>query len=267
MTAPIRKLETDEAIELLAEYSRSGNYTELDLMRIERKIKGLLSKGSVNPSHCHMIFGIIWFLMGDRRKCESAWRNSFLLGPGDPIVMMNGMVALTCIGNLSEAIVAINAAVERFPDNKRVLACATMQALQALQFSLGMNLMLEYDKLAINDHTDQIAAPRKQLMLIKESAETYGMTEAQMLERLETAVESVRRSGFEVRRTSTMGLHDGTFIYNLYLSADSPTCAETNFHIAESLIEKFDDTGIDLFSIVCRPLSDFAATGTIQGTV
>lgn len=250
---------------MLADYSTNGNHTELDLMRIERKTKDLLSNKKGDPAHCHMIFGIIGFLSGDRKKCESGSRNACLLAPGDATVLMNCMLTFTCIGNFSESIAAINAALVRFPDNKQVLACAIMQALQSLQYTLGASIMAQYDKLAINDAIDHLADLRTPFMLLKKTAESYGMADAQMLERLETAVQTVREHGFEVRRTATTTLHDGSCIYNLFLRADSQTCADTNFHIAESLVEKFDDTGINLFSIVCRPIADFSDTCTTHG--
>jgi hypothetical protein len=264
MIAPVPKLEINQLINEISAMVSSGNSSDLALRRVEKQTIALFESKAANPAHCHMVLGLVAMMQKDRAKCEKAVKNAIILAPRDSAVLMNGITCLTSMGNTRDAVALIKRMCDQFPDDKEILSYAIIQSHHVLQLSYACTLLCKFDKLAINDPVDLIRV-RKPLLRAHETAEAYGMPESELLNRLETAIESVRARGLEVERSSSLTLHDGTFHYQLHIDADSTACAETNFHIADALVEKYEDTGIEFFSVVCRPLADFNEPPAVHG--
>lgn len=267
MVAPTPQLESHELINRLVDAMRSGEISEFELRQIQRRAKHLLSQRLAPPEDCYMALAMTAFLDGNRPECEAALHNAIALAPKDQTNIRNAVGCLGGFGSVKEAFDLIYSKCSLFPDDKNFLRCAIMQAQQSLQFEHVPGLVQKYQKLSVNDPYDNAAQLAKSTLAMKKAAEECGLNDAEMLSRLQTAIDVVRKKGVEIRQTATQVLHDGTFIYNLYVNKDRSECAAINFDIADALVDKYEDTGIDIFSIICLPRTDYFQSTRIAGAM
>jgi tetratricopeptide (TPR) repeat protein len=267
MTQQAAKLATDEILEKLTQYPFDGEYSEMDLKRIERNVIKLLDNGDAVPAYAQMLFGIIGYLSGDLQKTESGFKNALRLSPNEAIIHINAITGLSSLGNFREAIALIHALLERFPDDKHALYRAMINAEQILQPQLVKSIIERYDKLSTHGDTQNISRFRETTDRSRRMLTSSGFSDDDWLARLETAVEAVHTCGLNPRHISTFTLHDGSVIHNIYLKTDSMTCAEINFKIAEALFDNHKETGMKYLSIATRPDSDFPEVRAHGGTL
>jgi hypothetical protein len=107
----------------------------------------------------------------------------------------------------------------------------------------------------VNEAPTRTTLMVKQIKEINASVVAANLTDEDMLKRLETAIETIRMSDYDIRQSNTLFLRDGTFIHQIYIHADVDACAEMNFKIADSLVAHFENTGSEIASIMCRPFA------------
>lgn len=72
--------------------------------------------------------------------------------------------------------------------------------------------------------------------------------------RLDVAVAALRTAGIDVVHTRRKNFFDAEFIIYLYIDRDPDGCAKAEVLIADALVQAFDDSGQDVFTITCMPL-------------
>lgn len=240
----------------LTQIADDANFEEFPLQQSEVRIRRLLTTTDVEPAMCYVGLGLVGMLRGDVELTLSAANNAIALSPRNPVVVSMAITTLGNIGNLRDALVIISKFADKFLDDKDFLYCAVIHAMQSLNFSMANDLLSRFELLAVNDIHDKLKITRVSLVRTLNALMAQKFTEDELLERGETAIDTLRRRGFIVRTTSILTLHDGSFLYQLYVEGDRAQCASMNFSIAESLIEKFDNTASELMSIICRPIGD-----------
>lgn len=258
MSAPAAKREISDFIDDLAIMRNTGRIDELRLKRIEQKIIELMQKNVEPPSSGHMVLGIVAAIRGNRVETEDHMRNAIRLEGNNYIILRNAFSALGPFGNFREALDLSQRALQLTAGRKNLLQDGISLSYQALQISRACSLANELEKLTVNDAT--ASDPRLAMPLMMASlsaAERHGLSDEDLLARLEVAVDTVRAQSFEVRGTWVSTLGDGTLLHSLFVNADYKACAHLNFSIADALVEAFDDPGGEMLSIVSKPLENF----------
>lgn len=262
MVAAVPKLEINEIISELGDLMTRFDASEFEIQKIRKRIGVLWQKSALLPHEYHMAMAMSDVLTGKRQNAEAAVRNSLQLAPKDEVVAMNGLSVYARFCCVQEQIDLMHVICDSFPDNKKILRCAIMHAHDVLQFSFAREILAKFDKLAINDSASSYPT-KPHFMLTLQAAESFGMSDKDLADRLSTAVAAVRNFGNEVRQTTSLTLDDGSIMLHLHIDADYRQCAEANFAIADALVENFEDTAVELVSIICLPMnvvSEFAPT-------
>jgi hypothetical protein len=263
MQAPAINPTVNDLIQEISALNDALSSEEFAIRRIERKVTTEFESKKVSPEAFYMLLGMLAALRGDRIAAEKAVDNSIALAPGNPTVLENGLTVYSSFGTVRKTIPLLHDICARFPDNKSILGHAVIKSFGVLQFSFCLELLNRLEKLRINDQllqNSELAEALEYRGLVPgclAAAKEHDFTDIDLADRLETAVAAVRANLFEVARTSSLILSDYSFVHQFHIRADHATCADINFHIAGALSERYADTGIELFSIVCRPLEDF----------
>lgn len=174
-----------------------------------------------------------------------------------PQVLVNAARILMSIGSNNSARALIERMAAVYPDSKIVLQSAVSNLQTMLQFELATHLLLQYEKLILNETSFLHPRARASIVGAQAFAADHGLTVEGMSSRLQVAIEVVRSKGFEVLHQSRLSFSDGSFISQLFVNTDAPGCAELNFDIADALVDGFDDPGSSVFSISSRPTTDY----------
>jgi hypothetical protein len=256
MLNPQPKEKIVEIIDRILAFQAQNNVNVFELTRIKHEVNRLLKNGGNNIAQCHMALGLIACFLGKRVETEYHQKNATLLEPGEPIHFQNYAIACATFGSFRQVIESTGDLVNRFGNVKTAMLVAIRQMISALQIERAEAYLTIYQKLILNDGDDGI--PKKILdgmNVLRNTFNKFKVTDAHAISLLETAVETVRGHGHEVLNTSSQHLSSGEIVYYLYLDVDIATCTEENFHIADALVSKFEDSGMDYLSIVCRSLS------------
>ena len=257
MLKPAPALKINEFIDELGEMSRTGKVDDFSIRRIERDVRVMLDKKVGDPADWYMVLGIVAYLRGERQQAFDAIQNALRLGPNQMMILCNAALVYGTMGEVRASDLIVRKLISLSLDDKVTMGANVERAYGLLQFELALSLQEQYDKLAINDKTDGLSV-RTSLEYIRPAYKEFAMPDSQLLDRLETAVNAVRNSGYEVRRTSSSTLRDGSVMLCLHVDADSDICAELNFAIADALVENYEDTGVALISLITRRLSQFS---------
>lgn len=253
----IAPLEISELVKEVAEAIVDLRESRARMLQIQVRGHRLLDTRAAPESDCAMLLFLVAFALGDRAEsdkwisyCES---HSFF----DPATIQNQVVVLTGFGNLEKALNLIDRMVELYPDNKQILYRAIMESQCVLSLDRAIRYVKKYQLLSTND---LIPMNPKVIDTIENSAQQarkYGFADEDLIARLAVSIEAIRGSGFEVVRQARNILRDGSFVSQLFIDADARSCADLTFTVADALVESFQDPGIEVLSIICRPLSDY----------
>lgn len=255
MLNPQPKQKIINIIDNLADMSTQWRSNNFQLLRYKQEINKLLKDKLNDPALCHMALGLISYHLAIREDAENHLKNAVRLAPGEPIALQNYAVICSSFGSLREANSAVYDLASKFSDRKSAIRCAIIQSFNALQVTKSTFYIEAYLKLVINECDNLPEALFEAVKLLKHSLADNKVSEDHLLDLLETAVQSVRRSGREILFTNSMQLRNGTTMYYLYLDADMETCTQADWLIADALVEQYEDTGMEYLSIMCRPLA------------
>lgn len=241
-------------IDSLADMSKSWRSNNFQLLKYKQEIGKLLSNEQNDPALCHMGLGLVYYHLSNREESERHLKNAVQLSPGEPIILQNYAVICSSFGNLREANSAVYELASKFPGVKSVIRCAIIQSFNALQINKCISYIDAYRKLVVNEVENLPDALIESVELLEQLISDNNVSADHLLDLLETAVQSVRNSGREILFTNSMQLRNGTTMYYLYLDADMDTCTQADWLIADALVDRFDDTGMEYLSIMCRPL-------------
>lgn len=200
---------------------------------------------------------LIAFATGNRVVVEDQAHALLQTTHANSYYFQNAIIPLISMGSVKLAVQATAQMVQAYPGSKQVLDHAITHATICLQFSKALELIETYNALAVNEFSPYEPELISTLLRSHEMAQALEITEESMLARLQTAVDAVRAYGVEVLHQSRLVLHDGTFISQFFVNAPATECANLNFVIADALVENYEDVGAELFSVICRPLTDF----------
>lgn len=220
---------------------------QLSLARIEREGRQLL-QSRVTPELAHMVLGTAAALKFDidgfRDHFRIAQQNS-----SSPTIRTNFAVMALRLGLLKDAYGIVASLMGSYPDNLTTLGVAREVALAALQFDKMYEIQERLTRLQAKQETGYIEISR--LSESTERAKRMGIQGDAILDRLEVASSILREAREPVfSRLFDIGL-DGRFSYSLGVKCDVDTLCDLNFRIVDRMIESFDDTYSDLFTIGC----------------
>lgn len=251
------KTKIQDFLEKLSVMIKSASADEFTLLRIERETRDLLNKKIGDPAELYMVLSIVAYLKRDRKLAIDTMSNALALAPNNISILSSASVVYGAMGEVKLANSVLRKISALTPDDKSYVLENFGRAFSLCQIELAINLLEQFDKLTVNDPPKYIIL-RTPLLAMTQSFKEVGLSEGEYLDRQETAVEAVRENGYEVCHTSCVtGDDQGSFIITFHIDADEDVCAQVNFSIAEALIEKHENTGMDLVTINTRPLSHY----------
>lgn len=190
----------------------------------------------------------------------------------------NQAVALQRIYKFKESAQLIYQVHDNYRDNLGILDTATSLCTAALQFHKLKELNIRSDKLGhdnhiagvklvkkVNDNSTQTSDSRskitdkskksdtKNCSNIVELLDRHKITEDELGDRVDAAAQVLFENKIPFRGYNLLALDNGEFMYRFYLDVSPEKAAELNFQIADKLIDSFDNTLFNIFTISCTP--------------
>jgi len=206
----------------------------------------------------YQVLAMAHFAAGDRISCIRAMESAHAQGHLNVNGFANFLVYYGNWGDAEKCLELCKLINENFKDSKTALRAAVSFASMFCARQLTNELFEALSNISINDPIDETHGLIKRMFSRTEARmEELKFREEDVRARLETAVNFLRENYIEVQRINAVTLHDGSFMYQLFIQQGTQECSELNFGIAENLCVNFEDTGIELFSVVCRPLNTY----------
>jgi hypothetical protein len=257
MTAKVAPLEIEDLLNEVAHMLTHHVDDRGRFAQIQVRANRLMQTGGSPRLLSFDVLMLTAFGLGETNNVEK-WADQILSdGWASAGMLGNACQCLVNVGSLLKANAAAEAMVQQFPDVKRALHFAIKTYQLSLQFSKTIELISRYDLLAVNEVSEFSEKDRRMLSSSVDLMKINSFTDHDFSERLVQSVSAVRGEGFNVCRMGRLVLDDGSFVSHLYVDAEPSKCAELNFVLIDALIENFDDPGTSVFSITCRPFSDY----------
>jgi hypothetical protein len=258
MAAALPETETARFHNELSHMVRKNIADEGEIRGIVARTKRLLNNRKVDAVEGWMVLALAEFIRGDREQCTKNAALALGTSQQNASVYQNAMMYFAHFGMAQDARKLAGDVLNLFPDNKSALSTALTFTSLYKNIRLADAIMTRLDQLSVNDsHDNHMARIRKDILLSVPAITKSGLSEDDISNRIESAVAALREYGKEVRRINVRTLQDGTFMIFLYVEAAIEESSELNFTIADRLCLDFEDTGVDLFTVVCRPLKHF----------
>lgn len=264
MTAKVAPLEINELLVEVADILVTPGGDGGRLAQLQVRANRLMQNGTAPRLQALNVLMLTALGLGQTTNVEN-WAGLLVNDPWVQVDMLvNASQALLHVGSIQSANNVACTLFEKYPDSKSALSTAIRTFQLTLKFSEALELISRHDRLAVNEKSEFGDRERRMLTSSVGLLEDYPLTEHDLSLRLSEAVASVRAEGFNVCRLGRLVLHDGSFVSHLFIDADASKCAELNFVVIDALIDMFDDVGADVFSIACRPLSDYWDTHSVH---
>jgi hypothetical protein len=237
--------KANELIERLRPLIEDRRPDAFSIARIRRDAEGLLRSG-VMPGETHMILGTLDALEFNGAGFFDHFRIAQQLSGSQSVSANFSLVALRC-GFVRESVEAANAFFHAHPDDLSVLKLAREIAVDSLQFGILLQVEERFAKL----RSKPIGVARERFTSAIARAKHLGISEAAILDRIEFAGAILREEHEPIFSVLFDFALDGRFSYCFGVKCDVDTMCDLNFKMAEHLVDTFDDTLVDFFTICC----------------
>lgn len=267
MVAGVPKLKSQEIHADLALLMDGIQVNEFKLKGYERDIEQLFKIHAIDPAQYHMLLALLKFNEKKRLGAIDHARSAIKLAPKSYSVLGTCMAVFNSLGCISDVVSLLPRLLEAAPDTKENLKNILITAQDTLQLNFANDLQERYLKLTINDGVDNSGLPiDKWLSLSLAYSRKTNIPDDFYAERLIAATNAISKSNFDILRVTSLIFEDGTVSLYYYIDASPKECARINFAIADALVEQFEDTGIDHFSVTSRPLTDIPEINTYRAS-
>lgn len=218
------------------------------LNRIEQDALALIKNGA-NPSEGHMLMGAVAALRFDADSFNDRFRIAKSLS-ADRHIRLNYSVMCNRLGLITSAFEEGRSLFERYPDDIAIVKAAQLTFMQSLNFDLMIEVEGHLRKLGVPE--DKVhGIPSNRFAEVAQRVREKSVGHDAILERLEVASKILR----DYREPIFGTLFDigqyGRIGYAFAVKADIERMTELNFAIVDAVVEKFDDTLADIFTISC----------------
>lgn len=265
MVAAQPKTELSSFQEELGRMIRENLKDEGAIRGIIARVTRLLSIRVIDSNDAYQTLAMAHFANGSPRDCINAIEN---VKNADGLHSENYANFLLYFGNFGHShscLELCRLVLDSIGDEKGALKSALSFSSMFCDFELYAKLVDRIDNLSINDPEDpELAMVKIMKARTEKRMQALQIKGEEVRDRLATVIDLLEEQGSPVVRINASTLHDGSFMYHLYVARDMDSCSELNFDVAEKLCSEFDDPGSELFSVVCRPLTTFLLDGHQQ---
>lgn len=256
MLKPQLKLKIVEIIEDITNIViRDDSPDEVWVMRHRAAINKLLRENAPAPEMNYVGLALLDAIRDKVNDSYANFEKALKLAPNEgDILSRYSHVAMT-FGDYRKSRDLALENVRRYPGSKTYLEHAINKAENAGCFSLSVQLLTKLDVLTVNEGDQMKKFSPEFVTKVSEKIVDAGLTDEDILRRLECAVDTVKSNGYIGKDVSTTFLRDGTCIHNIFIDADAEECAELNFKIADELVGNFENPAAEIYSINCRPVA------------
>ncbi|SDF80045.1 MULTISPECIES: M48 family metallopeptidase [unclassified Duganella] len=234
---------------------------DLDTSRLHQinvRLQNLSARNAIHGGAASALRSMVYEQLGQRTEAESEARAALKKctdQADDSIVgFLNAVSVLFSFGNYEEGLTLMGDAVTRWPLDADVRFQAVELPWLVGQFDLTITHFNEIDQVHRADVKLSLTQKMVDVIQLKRAAEELHFTQEDILARLLVSRRAVRDFGYEVRHQRRKSFASGEFITRYYIKANHEQCAECNLYIYDELNKNFENTGLELFSIVCHPV-------------
>lgn len=244
---PTPATKENALLEVIQRLSHEHHPSPLELARVQREATALIRSGAV-PAAGHMVLGIARAFQNDAEGFQRHFDIAFGL-TSERYVKKNFIFAALRLGLIERPLAHARDLFQLYPDDIGALRQVNEVATRALDFELAESSEHALRKLEAWRVDDLITFAR--LRPAHERALRLGISSSDIVVRLEMAAKVVRDAGEPVFGLVFDFAREGRFSYGLVLRTNVDALCDINFRIVDRLVEEFDDTLADLFTICC----------------
>lgn len=250
--------------EILA-MSHSADVDRPRLANIRARILRLTTTSGLADPAVTAFLSVIANLLGEHEMALDLARNVIAMPfTGDHSSSYGFSAASSIIfsnGNYSEAAAANQNYLTKFPNDVRVLKSGIMEAHLTAQSDRVQELMGRlsgFSEIGVGTALQKISSHAE---LTKSLAAKHHFSDADILARFETAIDSIRARALSPLRMNRSLLTDGSSIIKYYVLANRDMAAELTFQIFDALAKQHEDTLMEILSFSCSPFEDYCGPG------
>lgn len=244
---PIPATKANELLDVIQRLSHERKPSELELARVQREATTLVRSGAA-PADGHMVLGMASAFQNDMGGFQHHFGIAFEL-TSERYIRKNFIFAALRLGLVEQPLAHARDLFQLYPDDIGALRLVHEMAVRALEFELAEHSERALRKLAAWREDEVITVAR--LRLARDRALRLGISSSDIVARLETAAKVVREAGEPVFGLIFDFAREGRFSYGFVLRANVEVLCDINFQIVDRLVDQFDDTLADLFTICC----------------
>ena len=252
----------------ILEMSHSAQVDRSRLANIRVRIMRLISTEKLTDPAITAFLSVINNLLGEHSIALELARDIIATPPTGDHDSSYGFEQATSMlftnGFYREAASAIAKYLENFPYDTLILKSGIMGSHLTSQFQQTRSLLGQLSMATKNEFSFPLQRISGHATSTQHLAERYGFTEDDILLRIETAIETLANDGLVPLRMNRIVLDDGSSIMKYFIDADRGISAEVTFKIFDALAEQYDDSGMEILSFSCAPLSDYQGPGLLK---
>lgn len=211
------------------------------------------NKRNVDLATCQMGIAMTSFGLGDHAEALRLAINASTIGPYEVHVVMNGLALFINMGEFELARKAAVEASKRFPGDLEPILAASLVLSESLDFGAAVECMDQALKLLPAE--PMLSALNQRMKFLQDMAAESAvlrLTSGDWQDRATCAVAVLREAGHKLYWTELSGQRLGAVSLQFFVDASAEECSTLNFSIADALTQKFEETGVDLLTMVAR---------------
>ncbi len=244
---PTPAIKANALLNVIQRLSHERKPSQLELARVQREATTLIRSGAA-PSDGHMMLGIVCAFQNDTDEFQRHFQIAFGLS-SDRYIRKNYIFAALRLGLVEQPLAQARDLFQMYPDDIGALRLAHEMAMRALDFDLAERAEHALRKLEAWRTEEVITLAR--MRPVRERASRLRISTSDIVARLDVAAKTVRDAGEPVFGLVFDFGREGRVSYGIVLRASVDVLCDINFRIVDRLVDQFDDTLADLFTICC----------------
>ncbi|MDR3099386.1 MAG: hypothetical protein LBV73_20225 [Paraburkholderia sp.] len=214
---------------------------------------------------CQMALALLAFGLGDRSEARRQLQNAQKTGGAAEHIASNAPIMLCNMGDLDSAHAAAIEAMNRFMGNPTILRGACMVLKDTLDFHAAAEGFGQLLKIVADDgRHEMFTTCREQMIGLAERADKFGLSGEVLRERAQHVAKALQDANKKIFLVNLRGTNVNSISLEFHVDAPADVCADLNFVIADALIERFDDTAMDVVTMTARSFNGCAAGKPVE---
>jgi len=221
------------------------------------------NKRNIDLATCQMGLAMTSLGLGEHAEALRLAINACTIAPYEVHVVMNGLALFINMGEFELARKAAGEASRRFQGDLEPILAASLVLAESLDFEAAAECMGQALKLLPSE--PMLSALNQRMRFLQDMATESAalrLGPKDWMDRAQCAVTVLREAGHKLYWTELSGQRLGAVSLQFFVDASPEVCSTLNFTIADILSHAFDETGVDLLTMVARSYEGVQAVGS-----